>query len=177
MTGKFRAVFPISRGKNSAVSALSFVVAKLVISSQSRGPVRLSSSFMLFAPRDVTYVSAMWSLLFHLLGNYHPVSIPSAASTSLSAPSVSRTFMRSNGFYKRAIIKAEFSFLHSTGPSLGVPDCHITFPGHKRLFFILVSKPENASLKFFPKQKTPVSGFHKNACISKLTRGNLQCHH
>lgn len=58
MTGKLRDVFPISQGKNSAMGALSFPVAKLAISPPKQGTGKLSSSFMLLAPKEGTCVSA-----------------------------------------------------------------------------------------------------------------------
>lgn len=51
-------MFPISQGKNSAMGALSFPVAKLAISPPKQGTGKLSSSFMLLAPKEGTCVSA-----------------------------------------------------------------------------------------------------------------------
>lgn len=75
-------------------------------------------------------------------------------------------------------MKEGFSFPSVCSPfSKRSPDCQIAFSGHKRLLFISRNTPDKASLKFFPKQKTPVPGFKINIYISKKEswQGEVTC--
>lgn len=105
--------------------------------------------------------------------------------TSLSSPSMSSTPWHKLSckvihFKKRKIIKGRVYLPSFYSPfSKEAPDCHTAFSGHKRLLSWWLNSPDEASLKFFPKQKTPVPGFKINICIStrKADKEKLNAHH
>lgn len=78
-TGKVRGVFPISQGKNCACECLVIYCCKAGDFSPKQGTGTTVITLMLFALKEVTCVSAMWSPVFYLFGNFHPVSAPSAS--------------------------------------------------------------------------------------------------